>query len=73
VGIQQIKDFYLRIVAPRNLYIEFMYEVRNATRLSIERTWKSLKFIKDLKGFTLNGGVWIEENKEFYLVNKQHH
>jgi len=39
---KQIKDLYLRIVAPRNLFIEFIHEVRSAARLPIERTWKSL-------------------------------
>jgi len=38
VGIQTKKDLYLRIVAPRNLFIEFVHEVRSATRLPIERT-----------------------------------
>jgi len=38
MGIQT-KDLYLRIVAPRNLFIEFIHEVRSATRLPIERTW----------------------------------
>jgi len=39
---KQIKDLYLRIVAPRNLFIEFIHEVGSATRLPIERTRKSL-------------------------------
>jgi len=39
---KQIKDLCLRIVAPRNLFIEFIHEVRSATRLPIDRTWKSL-------------------------------
>jgi len=39
---KQIKNLYLRIVAPRNLFIEFIHEVRSATRLPIERTRKSL-------------------------------
>ena len=30
----------MRIVAPRNLFIEFIHEVRSATRLPIERTQK---------------------------------
>jgi len=30
----------MRIVAPRNLFIEFMHEVQSATRLPIERTQK---------------------------------
>jgi len=54
---KQIKDFYLRIVAPRNLFIEFMHEVRSATRLPIERTQKVFKFIKDFKRTRLNAGV----------------
>jgi len=33
VGIETNKDHYLRIVAPRNLFIEFIHEVRSATRL----------------------------------------
>jgi len=45
---KQIKDLYLRIVAPHNLFIEFMHEVRSATRSPTERMRK--KFIKDLKG-----------------------
>jgi len=60
VGIQKIKDLYLRIVAPRNLFIEFMHEVRSATRLPIERTGEVFQFVKDLKGPRLNGGVQIE-------------
>jgi len=39
-------DLYLRIVAPRNLFIKFMHEVQSA---------KSLQFDKDLKGARLNG------------------
>jgi len=42
VGIKQIEDLYLRIVAPRNVFVEFMHEVRSTTRLPIERTRKSL-------------------------------
>jgi len=57
---KQIKDLYLRIVAPRNLFIEFTHEVRSATRLPLRECGKSLKFIKDFKGFRLNGGVEIE-------------
>ena len=37
---KQIKDLYLRIVAARNLFIEFIHEVRVATQLPIERTWE---------------------------------
>ena len=58
---KQIKDLYLRIVAPHKLFIEFIHEVRSATRLPIERTWKSLQFVKDLKGARLNGGVQMEQ------------
>jgi len=36
---KQIKDLYLRIVAPCNLFIEFIHEVRSSTRLPIGRTW----------------------------------
>jgi len=59
---KQIRDIYLRIVAPRNLFIKFIHEVRNATRLPIERTEnvKSLQLVEDLKGARLNGGVQIE-------------
>jgi len=42
VGIQT-KDLYTRFVAPRKLFIEFMHEVRSATRLSIEITQKVFK------------------------------
>jgi len=42
VGFKQIKDLYLRIVAPYNLFIKFIHEVRSTTRLPIERTRKSL-------------------------------
>ena len=54
---KQIKDLYVRIVAPHNLFVEFMHEVQSTTQLPIERTWKSLKFVKDLKGVRLNGRV----------------
>jgi len=37
---KQIKDLYLRIVAPRNLFIEFIHEVRSVTLLPIESTWE---------------------------------
>jgi len=40
VGIQTIKDLYLRTVAHCNLFVEFVHEVRSATRLPIERTRK---------------------------------
>jgi len=40
----QIKDLYLRIVAPRNLFIEFIREVRSATRLPMERRRKVFIF-----------------------------
>jgi len=33
---KQSKEIYLRIVTPRNLFIEFMLEMRSATRLAIE-------------------------------------
>jgi len=39
---KQIKNLYLRIVAPCNLFIEFIHEMRCATRLPIERTRKRL-------------------------------
>jgi len=35
VEIQTNKDFYMRIVAPRNFFTEFMHEVRSTTRLPI--------------------------------------
>jgi len=40
VEFKQIKDLYLRIAAPRNLFIEVMHVVRSATRLPIEKTQK---------------------------------
>jgi len=50
---KQIKDLYLRIVAPCYLFIEFIHEVRSATRL--RERGKSLQFVKGLKGARLNG------------------
>jgi len=41
--VKQIKDLYIRIVVPRNLFIEFTHEVQSATRLPIERTQKAFK------------------------------
>ena len=70
---KQIKDLYLRIVAPRSLFIEFMHEVRSVTRLPIaiklREGRKSLKFIiKDFKGARLNAGVYrVEELKSLIL------
>ena len=52
---KQIKDLHLRIVAPRNLFIEFIHEVRSATRSPLRERGKSLQFVKDLKGASLNG------------------
>jgi len=49
---KQIKDLYLRSVARRNL---FRCLGLGAIRLPIERTWKSVQFVKDLKGARLNG------------------
>jgi len=47
---KQIKDLYLRIVAARYLFIEFIHEGRSATRLPIERTRKVFKsLLKILK------------------------
>jgi len=37
---KQIKDLHLRIVAPRNLFIEF---IRRTTRHPVERTQKVFK------------------------------
>jgi len=37
---KKINDLNLRIVAPRNLFIEFINEVQSSTRLPIERTWE---------------------------------
>jgi len=51
---KQIKDLYIRIVAPRNLFIGFMHEVRSVIRLPIEETQKV--FIKDFNGARLNAG-----------------
>jgi len=58
VGIQTNLGFLSVNVAPRNLYIEFIHEVRNATRLPIERTQKVFKkFIEDFKRARLNAVV----------------
>jgi len=54
---KQIKDLYLRILAPRDLFIEFMHEVRSVTQLPLRECRKSLKFIKDFKGARLSAGV----------------
>jgi len=40
---KQIKDLCMRIVAPRNLFIEVIHEVRSATQLPIEGTQKVFK------------------------------
>jgi len=40
---KQVKDLYLRIVAPHNLLTEFIHEVRSATRLPIDRMQKVFK------------------------------
>ena len=40
--LKQIKDLYLRIVAPCKLFIAFIHEVQSMTQLPIERTQKSL-------------------------------
>jgi len=37
---KQIKDLHLRIVAPRNLFIEFIHEVRSATRSPLRERGK---------------------------------
>ena len=57
VGIQTKKDLYLRIVAPRNLFIEFVHEVRSATRLpfmvgresGIELSWFPGRILAEIK------------------------
>jgi len=61
VGIETNKDHYLRIVAPRNLFIEFIHEVRSATRLPSPHWESGEKFINDLKGAWLNGRVQTAE------------
>jgi len=40
VGIQTNSGSLSGIIATRNLFVEFIHEVRSATRLPIERTWK---------------------------------
>jgi len=55
---KKINDFYVRIVAIRNLFIEFIHEVRSDSPLT--ECGKSLQYVKDLKGARLNGGVKIE-------------
>jgi len=61
--LNQIKDLHLQIVAPRNLFIEFIHEVRSATRLPTERTENvgSLCSLLKILGTRLNGGVQIEQ------------
>jgi len=56
---KQIKDLYLKIVAPRNFFIEFMDKVR--PDYPLKERGKSMQFVKDLKGARLNGGVQIEQ------------
>jgi len=60
VGIQQIKDLYLRIlhlaICLSNLYTR--WEARPDSQLR-ERA-KSLQFVKDLNGVWINGGVHLE-------------
>jgi len=43
---KQIKDTYMRILAPRNLFIEFMHEARSDSPLRERR--KTLKIAKML-------------------------
>jgi len=62
---KHIKDVYLRFVAPRNLFLKFIHEVRSTTLLPIKRTPEVFKFIKDLKGVGLNGGVQISALQPF--------
>jgi len=57
---KQTKDLYLKIVATRNLFIEFTREVRSATDSPLRERGMSLQFVKDLNGATLNRGVQIE-------------
>jgi len=52
----------MRIVAPCNLFIEFIHEVRSATRLPIERTRKSLSKIWRVL-------AWMEESRESRGIN----
>ena len=50
---KQIKDLYLRIVAPRNLFVEFIHEVRSSLSRGdspLRERGKALQFVKDLKG-----------------------
>jgi len=54
---KQIKDIFLRVAAPHNLFIEFIHEVRSATGSPLRERGKSLEFVKVLKGVRLNGGV----------------
>ena len=44
-------------VAPRNLFLEFVHELQARPDSLLRECGKPLKFIKDLKGFRLNGGV----------------
>jgi len=56
---KQIKDLYLRNVAPPNLFIEFN-TTRGAKRLPIRRTWKVFALCERFKTARLNGGVQTE-------------
>jgi len=53
---KQIKDLYLRIVAPCNLFIEFIHDVRSVAQLLIERTQKRLLKIEKMLD-------WLEESR----------
>jgi len=45
----------MRIVAPRNLFIELIHEVRSGPGSPLRERENSLQFVKDLKGARLNG------------------
>jgi len=50
-------NLHLSIVAPCNLFIKFIQKVWSATQLPWKEHGKSLKFMKNLKGVRLNGGI----------------
>jgi len=56
-GESHIQQNTNREVAPRNLFIEFIHELQARPDSPLRERGKPLEFIKDLKGFRLNGGL----------------
>ena len=54
----QIKDLYLRIIVPRNVFIEFITRCEGRPDSPLRERGKSLQFVKDLKGAKLKESRW---------------